>query len=161
MPLAILIKARSRYLPWFILSHWGREEWNDQFQWTERSFAACSAYCNQWHYLQSNSKNVRMTSGRNNFKLHDLKLAFCSLEYFCIIVCQLHLNCKQLLKFHAWILVFHSQDRIKALDIEQKAKFGQKKLALNTSNKSLFLWVNSFCATGTVTILTVDFSRTN
>jgi len=33
--------------------------------------------------------------------------------------------------------VFHNQDRTNALVIEQTAKFGQKKLALNTSNKSL------------------------
>jgi len=33
------------------------------------------------------------------------------------------------------IVVFHSEDRTKVFDIEQKAKFGQKKLALNTSKK--------------------------
>jgi len=39
----------------------------------------------------------------------------------------------------------------KALDIEQWAKFGQKKLALNKTNKSLS-WVNIVCSAGTVMI---------
>jgi len=40
-------------------------------------------------------------SGRDNFKLHDLKLAFCNLESSCTITYHLHLNCTQ--------LVCHSQ----------------------------------------------------
>jgi len=47
-------------------------------------------------------------------------------------------------------------------DIEQKAKFGQKKLALNTTNKQTFLsWVNIFSSTGMVTILNAGFSMAN
>jgi len=71
--LSILIKARSHNLSWLIVSHWGPEVWNDQFQFTERSFAAWNTYCHGQHYLQNNSKNVRRTSGRDNFKLHDFK----------------------------------------------------------------------------------------
>jgi len=72
----------------------------DQFQFTERSFAACNAYkCHRQHYLQSNSKNVR-TSVCDNFKLHDLKPAFCNLESSRIIASHLHLNCTQLLNCH-------------------------------------------------------------
>jgi len=48
----------------------------------------------------------------------------------------------------------------KALDIEQKSKFGQKKLTLNETNVSLS-WVNIFCSSGMVTIVTANFSRTN
>jgi len=72
----------------------------DQFQFTERSFAACNTYkCHRQHYLQSNSKNVR-TSVCDNFKLHDLKLAFCNLESSRIIASHLHLNYTQLLNCH-------------------------------------------------------------
>jgi len=71
----------------------------DQFQFAERSFAAWSAYCHRQHYLQSKSKNVR-TSGRDNFKLHDMKLAFCNVECSRSIACHLHLNCTQLLNCH-------------------------------------------------------------
>jgi len=38
-----------------------------------------------------------MSSGRDNFKLHDLKLALCNLASSRIIACHLHLNCTQLL----------------------------------------------------------------
>jgi len=48
----------------------------------------------------------------------------------------------------------------KALDIEQNAKCGQKKLALNMINKSLSR-VNIFSSTGMGTIQPVNFSRTN
>ena len=58
--------------------------------------------------------NVRRSSGRGNFKLHDLILTFCNLESY-IIACHLHLNCTQLLNRHTYILVFHSQDRNKGL----------------------------------------------
>jgi len=43
------------------------------------------------------------------------------------------------------------------LDVEQKAIFGQKKPALNKTNKSL-AWVNIFCSTGSATIQTANFS---
>jgi len=91
MPLCILIKARSHNLPRLILSRWGSETWKHQLQFTERSLATCNSYCYRQHYLQSNSKNVR-TSGCDNFKLYDLILAFCNLEYSRIIACHLHLN---------------------------------------------------------------------
>jgi len=92
--------SRSQNLPRIIVSHWGPEVWKDQFQFTERSLAACNRYCYRQHYLQSNSKNVRGTSGRDNFKLYDLKSAFCKLESSPKIACQLHLNCTKLLKCH-------------------------------------------------------------
>jgi len=57
--LFILIKVKSHNLPWLIVGHWGPEVWNDQFQFTERSFPACNTFCHRQHYLQSNSKNVR------------------------------------------------------------------------------------------------------
>ena len=78
------------------------EAWRlkDQFQFTERSFAVCTTYWHRQHYLQSKSKNVRRTSGRDNFNLHDLKLAFCKLESSRLIACRLHLNCTQLLNCH-------------------------------------------------------------
>jgi len=48
--LSTLIKARSHNLPWLIVSLWGPEVWKDQFQFTERSFAACNTYnCNRQH----------------------------------------------------------------------------------------------------------------
>jgi len=50
-------------------------------------------YCHRQHLFASNSKNVR-TSRRDNFKLHDLKLAFCNLQSSRIIACHLHLNCR-------------------------------------------------------------------
>jgi len=72
----------------------------DQFQFTERSFAACSIHnCHRQHYLQSNSKNVR-TSVRDNFKLHNFKPEFCNLESSRIIAGHLHPNCTQLLNCH-------------------------------------------------------------
>ena len=78
----VLIKARSHNLSCLIACQWGPEIWKEQFQFTEWSFAACNTYnCHRQHYLQSNSKNVRGTSGRDNFKLHDLQPAFCNLEY--------------------------------------------------------------------------------
>ena len=43
--LSILIKAISRNLPWLIVNQWGPEVWKDQFQFTERSFAACNKHC--------------------------------------------------------------------------------------------------------------------
>jgi len=49
MPLSILIKARSHDLPWLILSHWGSEVCKHQFQFTERSLAACNRYCHRQH----------------------------------------------------------------------------------------------------------------
>jgi len=66
---------------------------------TEKSFAACNTYCHGQCYLQSNSTNVR-PSEHDNFKLHDLKPAFCNLESSRIIACRLHLNCAQLLDCH-------------------------------------------------------------
>jgi len=53
----------------------------NQFQFTERSFAACNTYnCYCQHYLQSNSKNVRTSAAGDNFKLNDLKLLQTSLS---------------------------------------------------------------------------------
>jgi len=49
----------------------------------------------------------------------------------------------------------------KALDIEQKAAFGQKKLALNKSKNFLLSRANIFFSTDTVTVLSADFLRTN
>jgi len=43
--LSILIKAISHNLPWLSVNKWRPEVWKDQFQFTERSFAACSKYC--------------------------------------------------------------------------------------------------------------------
>ena len=57
-----------------------QEVWKDQFHFAEKSLAACYRYCHCQRFLQSNSKNVRRTSGRDNFKLHGLKPAFCSLD---------------------------------------------------------------------------------
>jgi len=93
-------KARSNNIRWLFVSHWGPKFWKDQFQFTERSLAACKICCHRQHYFHSNSKNVR-TSGRDNFKMQDLKLAFCNLEYSRIIACHPHLNCTQLLKGHS------------------------------------------------------------
>ena len=95
--LSILIKARSNNLPWLIVSHWGPEIWMDQFHFTENSFAACNTYSHHQHYLQSNSKNVRKAPGRDSFEWHDLKPAFCNLEFSRLIACHLHLCCTQLL----------------------------------------------------------------
>ena len=53
-----------------------------------------------------------------------------------------------------------SEPFYKTLNIEQKAIFGQKKLALNKTNKSLAR-VNIFCSTGTETILTANFRLIN
>jgi len=50
--------------------------------------------------MQINSTNGRRTSGRDNFKLHDLKLAFCNQESSRIIAWHLPLNCTQLLNCH-------------------------------------------------------------
>jgi len=112
----------------------------DHFQFTERSFAACNAYnCHRQHYLQSNSKNVR-TSVCDNFKLDELTTAFCNhLESSRIIASHLHTNCTQLLFYlsHVDFRFSRSEPFYKTLDIEQKAIFGQKKLALNKNNKSL------------------------
>jgi len=100
--------------------------------------------------------NVRRSSGRGNFKQHDVILTFCNLES-CIIACHLHLSCTQLLNLYIYILVFDSQDRNKALHMQRKAKIGQKKLALNKTNKSPLSCVNIFCSTaGTVPIPTAD-----
>ena len=44
--------------------------------------------CHRQHYSQRNSKNVR-TSGRDHFKLHHLKPAFCNLDSSGIIACHL------------------------------------------------------------------------
>ena len=74
-----------------------REVWKDHFHFAERSLAACNTYCHRQRILQSNLKNVRRTSGRDNFKLHGLILAFRSLEYSRTISYYLHMNCKQLL----------------------------------------------------------------
>jgi len=75
----------------------------------------CNRYCHRQHYLQSNSKiwkdafitifnldmNVRRSSGRDNFKLHDAMLAFCHFKFHRIIACHLYLNCvKPLLLTH-------------------------------------------------------------
>ena len=54
-------------------------------------------------------------------------------------------------------LFSRSEPFYKTLNIEQKAIFGQKKLAVNKTNKSLAR-VNIFCSTGTATILTDNFS---
>ena len=43
--------------------------------------------CHRQHYSQSNSKNVWRTSGRDYFKLHHLKPAFCNLDSSGIIAC--------------------------------------------------------------------------
>jgi len=43
--LSILIKAISHNLPWLIVNQWGPEVWKHQFQFSERSFAACKKYC--------------------------------------------------------------------------------------------------------------------
>ena len=195
-----------------------------QFQFTERSFAARNTYnCHRDHYLQNNLKNVRMSSGRDNFKLHDLKPAFCDLESsriispiategalvglippnkapshpewnlkhyksveFCwILECQTPLhkreafyrrssgdgsayNClpptSELYKApklsHVDFSFSRSEPFHKAFAIEQNAKFGQKKLALNKTNKSCS-WHKIFFSTGTATILTANFSRTS
>jgi len=72
----------------------------DRFQFIERSFAAGNTYSHRQHYLQSKSKNVRWTSGRDNCKWHDLKLAFCHRESSRLIACHLHLKCTQLLNCH-------------------------------------------------------------
>jgi len=51
------------------------------------------------------------------------------------------------------------------LNIQQNAKFGQKKLALSKTITNLFFpflsRVNIFYSTGTVTMLTADVSRIN
>jgi len=57
--------------------------------------------------------NVRRCSGRDNFNLHDLILAFCNLESLRMIACHLHLNCTQLLNSHN--MDFSFQDRNKGL----------------------------------------------
>jgi len=57
----------------------------------------------QYIYLQSwalFAKQFYETSGRDNFKLHDLKPALCNLESSRIISCHLHLSCTQLLNSH-------------------------------------------------------------
>jgi len=62
----------------------------NQFQFAERSFAACNAYnCHRQLYLQSNSKTVR-TSVCDNFMLHDWKPAFCNLGSSRRIASHLH-----------------------------------------------------------------------
>jgi len=60
-----------------------------------------------------------------------------------------------------WYLSFLTvRAEIKALDIKHKAKFAQKKPALNKNKKSLLSWVNTFYSTCTVTMLTTDVTRT-
>jgi len=99
--ISVLIKARLYNLPWLIVSHWGAEVWKDQFQFTGRSLSACNTYRHRQHYSQSSSKNVRKTSGRDNFKLHNFNLAFCNLESSRIIAYHPHLNCTQLVNCHS------------------------------------------------------------
>jgi len=82
--LSILIKTISRNLPWLIVNQWGPELWKDQFQFTERSFATCNKYCitaiiSIICKAFRRMSGRRRTSGRDNFKLHHLKPAFCNL----------------------------------------------------------------------------------
>jgi len=51
--------------------------------------------------LQGRRYYVGRTSGRDNFKLNDVKLAFCNLESSRIIACHSHLNWTQLLNCHS------------------------------------------------------------
>jgi len=80
---SVLIKTISHNLPWFFVNQWGPEVWKDQF--TERSFAACSNCCIT-AIVSIICKAIRRmsvrTSGRDNFKLHHLKPAFCNLRLF-------------------------------------------------------------------------------
>jgi len=61
--------------------------------------------------------NLRMSSGLDNFKLHDLLLAFCNLESPRKIACHLHLNSEQILNSHTYIFVFDSEEQNKTLYI--------------------------------------------
>jgi len=118
-----------------IVSHWlGPEVWKDQFQFTERSFTACNTY--NWHcqhYLQSNSKNVRRSPGHDKFQPKILgRPNILNLnEQQNVVWYTASRSTKRWGMLQIWaghVLwgplttpMFH-----KALDIEQKAKFGQK-----------------------------------
>jgi len=89
-------------IPRFIVDHWHPWVWKDQFQFTERSFAACNTYS---AIVRIICKAFRSMSGlkdtrHDNFKLHNVKLAFWKLESSRIVAWHLHLNCTQLRNCH-------------------------------------------------------------
>jgi len=97
MPLSIgvLIKARSRsLLDLFLVIEARRYESISFSLLKDRSQLAIDTAIAR--IFPKQLTNVRRTSGRDTFKLHELKLAFCNLEYSRIFACHLLLNCAQL-----------------------------------------------------------------
>jgi len=93
-----------------------------QFQFTERSLAACTRYT---AVVCISCKAIA------NFGLHDLILAFWNLESLRTIACHLHLNCTHLLNSHTYFLVFSSQDPKKGLGYPTESQIWTKKVASN------------------------------
>jgi len=124
MLLSILIKPRSHILPWLILSHWGSEIWKHQIQFTERSLATCNRYCHHQNYLQSNSKNVRRTSGRNKSQVARLESSILQSRIFSYKLPNIDFS-------------FSQSGPYKGLGHRKESQICTEKLALNTSNKSL------------------------
>ena len=69
---------------------------------------------------------LRMSSGPDNFKLHDLTLAFFNLECPRIIDCHQHLNCKQILNSHAYIFVSDSETITKPCTFNKNPNLDRK-----------------------------------
>jgi len=128
MPLAIglRIKVRSHNLPWLILSHWG-SDWGMKgpvsVYW---KIARSLQYCHRQHFMAKQFEEFQDFTC-DNFKLHDLKPAFCNLEYSRTIACHLsHID-----------FSVSQPGPYKGFGHRTESQIWTEKLALYTSNNSL------------------------
>ena len=129
------LKARSHNLFWFIES---RRYERISFSQLAIDSAVVSIICKTFRRLGKTlssqysslyyDMNVRRSSVRDNFKLHDAILAICNLKSPRIIACRLRLNCtKPIFLTHTEILVFNSKDRNKGLGHRTKSLIWTEK----------------------------------